>query len=364
MDDIFFSFSGISFTYCYLAGRDYLIQSSTHPNYERSELLKQYLKDRHHQTEGDLFTRTTWHAAMADGTCYLFNTIRQKDVEFGIVLDANSLLLDTHLLEDLENGVLYFTEADGTFLSGISQKDGIILPCTEEDTRRRDQVLVECQGTHASLRLCLQLPEQTILGGLQRQIRINVSILLVVLISTFFLIHFLFYHFTAKPVENIAAVARKLGSGELDQRLPETGALSEICEINRNFNQLIGAITTLKIDLYEEKLRHQEAELAQLRLQLNPHFLLNSLNLVYTMTRQRHYDVAMQFCLCLIRHFRFVLKKNHNFVPLADELDFCANYMEILSLQYPSYFFYEITLDDQSLRTDALLPPLTIENLI
>ena len=362
MDDVFFGYSGIAMTYCYIAERDYLIQSSTHPNYETSESLKRYIRDSHGRTPGNVFTQSTWYLAEVDGMQYLFNSIRQQNIEIGVVLECTGILRNTHILDDYPQGILYLTDDNGGFLTGIRSEDGNIVSCSPPDT---DGMLhIRCMSRHVPAELHLLLPENQLLDPLRKQIVLNISVLLAGTAAMFWLVIYLFYRFTAKPVEDIAAVAKGLGSGELGQRLPETGQITEISEINHNFNELITAITALKIDLYEEKLRHQEAELAQLRLQLNPHLLLNSLNLVYTMTRQQHYEVAMQFTMCLIRHFRFVLKKVHHFVPLSEELDFCENYMEILSLQYPSSFFYEISLSDEELRTETLLPPLSIENLI
>lgn len=364
MDDIFFSYNGISFTYCYIADKDYLIQSSSHPNYEASEKVKEYLKARHAEREGEVFTQSTWHLAEILGRWYLFNTIRQKSFEIGIVIEADTILKNTHILDEFKEGMLFLTDENGDFITGIFSENGTIRKAERDDLQKPRMLLIETAVSDAPIVMSLLIPQATLLETPRKQLILNISAFITALVLMFLLGIYYFYQYTVKPVEKIAEVAKGLGGGELDQRLPETGQIEEISEINRNFNQLISAITALKIDLYEEKLRHQEAELAQLRLQLNPHFLLNSLSLVYTMIRQQHYDVAMQFSMGLIRHFRFILKKSHNFVPLSDELDFCENYMEILALQYPSSFSYEILLEDDTMRKRVLVPPLSIENLI
>ena len=364
MDDIFFSYSGIACTYCYVADRNYLIQSSTHPNYEQSELIKEYVKERHARTEGTLFTLSTWHIAEIGETVYLINTIRQTSFEMGIVIDCSSMLRNMHILDDFRDGALYYTDEDGNFILGIASVDGVIDDCTEERIADLPGLQVSCACAKVPGSMHLYLPKEPFLESLFRQTWLTIAVLLGALILATLLVLYFFYRFTVKPVQDITVIAQELESGEIGQRLPETGPVREITAINHNFNQMVSAITTLKIDLYEEKLRHQAAELAQLRLQLNPHLLLNSLNLIYTMTRQQHYDVSMRFTMCLIRHFRFILRKNHNFVPLSEELAFCENYMEILSLQYPSYFMYEIRLSDETIKEQTLVPPLSIENLI
>lgn len=42
-------------------------------------------------------------------------------------------------------------------------------------------------------------------------------------------------------------------------------------------------IKTLKIENYEKELDRQKMELKNLQLQIHPHFLLNTFNLVYTL---------------------------------------------------------------------------------
>lgn len=364
LDSTYYFAGNLSFVYCYNSPGNLLIQSSVHPNYETSEAIKRYIKEYHRQTEGTAFVETSWHMEKVEDSYYLFYIIRQKNLELGVVLESNNILKNMHLLDEMDEAVLCFSDENDRFITGITKQNGQITACSESDIDRANMLCVSEDTSQVPARIHLLLPRDSFLIPYQRQLIINLSMLLFTLAVLSFLVLYLFYLFTAKPVQSIADVAGRLGQGELDQRIPENENIAEINEMNHNFNQLIASITALKIDLYEEKLRRQEAELARLRLQLNPHFLLNSLNLVYTMTRQKHYEVSMQFCLCLIRHFRFVLRKSHNFVPLSEELDFCENYMEILSLQYPSYFFYEICLADESIQTETLIPPLSIQTII
>ena len=364
LDDVFFSFSGLTCTYYYTADKDYLIQSSTHPNYEQSELIKAYIKSFHNNSDESVYIQSSWHLAGIGDAVYLINVIRQTSSEIGIILDMRHMLENMHVLDDFEQGALYLTDADGRLVSGIAAADGLYTDCTQDYLDSRSWLKVTCPCTKIPYTLNLNLPGELFLEPLYRQNVLITGVLLTALFAMLLAALHVFYRFTVKPVEDIAKLTKELGSGEIGQRLPENNRVKEIHAINSNFNRMVSAITTLKIDLYEEKLRHQEAELAQLRLQLNPHLLLNSLNMIYTMTRQQHYDVSMKFTMCLIRHFRFILRKSHNFVTLAEELDFCENYMEILSLQYPSYFSYEISLSEERIKEETLLPPLSVENLI
>jgi two-component sensor histidine kinase len=76
-----------------------------------------------------------------------------------------------------------------------------------------------------------------------------------------------------------------------------------------------------------------EAELRNLRNQLNPHFLLNTLNNIYALI---NFDTekAQQAVQELSKLLRYVLYDNQQmFVPLQKEVDFICNYIELMRIR-------------------------------
>ena len=76
-----------------------------------------------------------------------------------------------------------------------------------------------------------------------------------------------------------------------------------------------------------------EAELKNLRNQLNPHFLLNTLNNIYALIA---FDTekAQQAVQELSKLLRYVLYDNQQmFVPLGKEIDFIRNYIELMRIR-------------------------------
>lgn len=83
----------------------------------------------------------------------------------------------------------------------------------------------------------------------------------------------------------------------------------------------------------EAEKRKTEAELKNLRNQLNPHFLLNTLNNIYALTA---FDTekAQQAIQELSKLLRYVLYDNQQmFVPLVKEVDFIRNYIELMRIR-------------------------------
>ena len=93
-----------------------------------------------------------------------------------------------------------------------------------------------------------------------------------------------------------------------------------------------------------EKAR-SEAELTNLRNQLNPHFLLNTLNNIYALIAFKP-EQAQGAVLELSKLLRHVLYDNQqNFVPLYKEVAFINNYIELMRIRVTQNVTIENNID-------------------
>ena len=100
-----------------------------------------------------------------------------------------------------------------------------------------------------------------------------------------------------------------------------------------------------------------------LRNQLNPHFLLNTLNNIYALIAFDT-DKAQAAVQELSRLLRHVLYDNQqNFVPLGKEMDFIRNYIELMRIRLSSNVTVETAI---SIRPDSRteIAPLIFISLI
>lgn len=81
------------------------------------------------------------------------------------------------------------------------------------------------------------------------------------------------------------------------------------------------------------KQEKQLAEITNLKSQINPHFLFNTLNSIYALTLIKS-DKAPDAVLKLSNMMRYVVTENHeNFVPLSKELNYISNYIDLQKLR-------------------------------
>ena len=98
----------------------------------------------------------------------------------------------------------------------------------------------------------------------------------------------------------------------------------------------------------EAERNRAEAELKNLKNQLNPHFLLNTLNNIYALIAFNS-DKAQEAVQELSKLLRHVLYDNQQtFVPLEKELDFIRNYVALMRIRLPQQVEVSVNLEADS----------------
>lgn len=113
---------------------------------------------------------------------------------------------------------------------------------------------------------------------------------------------------------------------------------------------------------HEKDVKLLETEMDNLRLQVNPHMLLNSYNMIYALAESKNYPVIQDYTLCLVDYFRYVLRRGQQQVTVRQELDFVDNFIRIQRIRFPGRFSYVYQADDACMN--ALIPPMLIENFV
>lgn len=87
-------------------------------------------------------------------------------------------------------------------------------------------------------------------------------------------------------------------------------------------------------DLMELRHRQLESELRYLKYQVNPHFFMNTLNNIHALV-DINAERAKEAIIELSKLMRYVLyESGNNEIPLASEIRFLKNYVELMRLRY------------------------------
>ena len=122
-------------------------------------------------------------------------------------------------------------------------------------------------------------------------------------------------------------------------------------------------------ELFAERVSREltEAQLNALRMQLQPHFLFNSLNAVMALVRDRDTERADRALVLLSDILRTTLKHGTTpTVPLTEELAFIRNYLELETLRFGDRLtvHYAIGADALDARVPVFLLQPLVENAL
>ena len=113
--------------------------------------------------------------------------------------------------------------------------------------------------------------------------------------------------------------------------------------------------------LEAQQRRLNEARLAALKSQINPHFLFNTLNSVSSLIRTNP-DQARGIVYKLSSILRRLLRETDDLTPLRDELSFIDNYMAIELVRFGEKLRFVKEIDPGTL--DALVPSMMLQPIV
>jgi two-component system sensor histidine kinase YesM len=209
--------------------------------------------------------------------------------------------------------------------------------------------------------LLVYVPESEVLGPLKKYkgFIFTTSVVTAVLIV---LVSYWIYQVIHKPLTKMVRAFRKVESGHLSFSLFHKSR-DEFSYLYEQFNGMTAKLKTLIYEVYEQKLQTQQAELNQLQSQINPHFLYNSLYLLYRMTKAQDYDNSLKFTKYLGDYFRYITKKTGDEVPLMQEWHHLCMYMEIQNIRFSNRV--RVTIDDlPSTFHELMVPRLILQPLV
>lgn len=132
---------------------------------------------------------------------------------------------------------------------------------------------------------------------------------------------------------------------------------------------LLGGIFKIVLTYFEKErdsklleTQQKEMQLQFLRTQLNPHFLFNSLNSIYSLVRSKS-DKAPEAVITLSELMRYMLYEvGEEKVPLEKELDYIKNYIELQKLRLKDSYNVRSNIKGES--KGLLVPPLLLISFI
>ncbi len=160
-----------------------------------------------------------------------------------------------------------------------------------------------------------------------------------------------FRHPTPMPVSHVFLVLRNIFY------LGVSAAIATTIVLSKRWHQSEDA----RLKAESER---KEAELKNLRSQINPHFLLNTLNNIYALTAfdKEKAQNAIQELSKMLRHMLY--DNQEQMVNLTNEVQFLENYVNLMKLRLPTNVevSFNSRIDDPNMKVAPLIFISLVEN--
>lgn len=330
--------SRIAALFWFQEGEQILMATSDGALSEKKE-LERYVEENATQELG-----SNWHIIEQNGKEYILHVIRMQNTYLGGFISSQDIVDEVKGAFEYERKSVYLMDekklVHGDDLFGIYSKSGL---------------------NKSSLTLSLVLSREEIQENLPFLQRLNyyIALLLLAVVPVLLII---FRKILIKPLRRINRALNTIEKQDVTYRIPEYKTSSEFRKINSAFNSMMNQIMQLKIENYEREIDKNKMEVKNLQLQIRPHFLLNSFNLVFSMAQMRDYEGVQKMILCLTTYYRDGVRGSEDYRSVRREIAFIQNYLEIAAMRYPDCF--EIELDIEEEAAEVKIPTLLIHTFV
>lgn len=201
--------------------------------------------------------------------------------------------------------------------------------------------------------------EQNVMNLLKFQLVAGASI---TILGGFLLVFLYFLYKTlVHPIQAFTENIDRLNEDE-DYSVTTHYQINELGKASEMLANLVIRIKKLKINIYEQTLEQQKIKLDFLTLQIEPHFYLNCLNIIYNMAQMGKDKEIQSLSKNVSAYLRYIFKSNENLVCLGEELEHTRRYLKIQEIRYREGFSSSINVEDKVLC--SRIPPLMLQTFV
>ncbi len=330
------------------------------------------------------------YSRLKSGQCVLVAALspgrlldRSKTIEMVMLFDVTPVgemikkynrdpLLGTTFLIDKSGGLLFAGEAHeqaAGFLEHLPLEDlntggngqCIRRRLPDPDTGRRgNYTIVFSEGGQPGWRLVTCVRTGNLTAAYNRMAVIWV-VVAGVLMFLFYLFSRFFLRSIIGPVHTMVEGLQELEAGNLDTHIEPAGH-TEIRNMIHSFNRMV---RQLKVSIAEneqvQKKKH-EAEVRALQSQINPHFLVNTLNSIRFMAQVSRFEGIRKMAEALIKILSCSFRGNISFYTVKEELEVLDSYLYLMKIRYSNGFEVAYQIDEGCL--DYRMPRLILQPVV
>ncbi|WP_188541899.1 sensor histidine kinase [Paenibacillus segetis] len=183
-----------------------------------------------------------------------------------------------------------------------------------------------------------------------------------VITAAFIAVAFMIAHTFTRPLSHMQRKMKEAVRKDLRIRLPEKRYKGEILELTRTFNTMMVDMNGLVQRLRVEERQKDAVHFQMLLAQMNPHFLLNTLNTMKWIGLRGGNEEIVEICLSLGKLLETSLNSDVDLIHLREEIELTRAFLYIQQVRYGNRFHVEFSYDEELIY--ALVPKLSLQPLV
>lgn len=168
-----------------------------------------------------------------------------------------------------------------------------------------------------------------------------------------------------KPIDKLLVAIKKMGQGNFHTKV-EVKRNDEIGNLIKKFNEMDSKILNLIEENYLSRIREKEATIMALNIQLNPHFLYNTLNIINWIAIEKEEKEISKMIVNLSSMLQYTAHNNEEISDFIRDLDWLKKYIFIMQNRFEDKFevHYEIDKEMDLYKVPKLFLQPFVENAI
>lgn len=166
-----------------------------------------------------------------------------------------------------------------------------------------------------------------------------------------------------KPIEEIVMKINKIAGGDFSYKIQPVTGSGNFKVIYDNLNKMETDIQTMIAEISEKEREKRKLEIEMLQLQINPHFLYNTLNSIKWMAAFQGARGIESMTASLGIVLEAAYSRTDEMISLREELDVLKNYFNIQKIRYQDRLAMEIDLEQEE-NQNCLIPRFTLQPIV
>lgn len=310
-------------------------------------------------------TNAMWSTVEIGGKNYLNCILGYVHNKVGVLIDLEAIS-GQELSESLGDSFCILDET-GRVLVEINSNYSVLNEIREEykNPLFSKFFIIREKSNVGNLQIVIAYPRKEILEGFYPLIYILSGICIMILGGMLYMLRII-KKMSLDPMQELLKGLDAIGRSDFDYKIRFNKTYEEYNILGNTFNELSERLRHLQKDIYEKTISEQKLKLQYHRLQIRPHFLYNSLNIVCNLIQMKREEEARKLCICLVKYFRHVLQDGKSLVFLRDEIEHAKNFAAIYEFRYSGKIRWSFDVEYETffIRIPSLMIHTLLENVV